>query len=117
MDSDGNPALPPAGFPALIRIDRTAPSCTVVVSRTNVPRNGTPTLVTATANGTDADSGVASKRIIGINPAPQSGDALPDDSPGTWTLAGAFGKTFAFTGEVRDNAGNVNTCTKKVVSR
>ncbi len=118
VDSDGNAAVPPAGFPAVIRIDRTAPTCTVVVSRTSVPRNGTPTAVTATVNGTDADSGVASRRIILISPAPQAGGpALPDDSPATWTLVGASGHVFTFTGEVRDNAGNVKTCTKKVVSR
>ena len=118
VDSDGNVADAPAGFPANIKIDRKAPSCTVVVSRTSVPRNGTPTLVTATVNGTDADSGVATRKIVAISPAPQpGGPLLPDDSPGTWTLVGASGRVFTFTGEVRDNAGNVNTCTKKVVSR
>ena len=115
--ANGNVAEPPAGFPADIRIDRKAPSCTVVVSRTSVPRSGTPTAVTATVNGADADSGVASRRIVAITPAPLSGDALPDASPGAWTLVGASGKVFTFTGEVRDNAGNVKTCTKKVVSR
>ena len=117
MDANGAVADPPAGFPAAIKIDRRAPTCTVTLSRASVPRVGTPTLVTATVNGADADSGVASKRIVAISPAPLSGDALPDASPGTWTLVGAFGKTFTFTGEVRDNAGNVATCTKKVVSR
>ena len=117
MDIDGNLADAPAGFPADIRIDRKAPSCTVAVSRTSVPRSGAPTAVTATVNGTDADSGVATRKIIAISPAPLSGDALPDNSPGTWTLVGASGRVFTFTGEVRDNAGNVKTCTKKVVLR
>ena len=117
VDADGNAADAPAGFPASIKIDRKAPACTVVLSRTSVPRNGTPTLVTASVNGADADSGVASKRIIAISPAPQSGDALPDASPGSWMLVGASGKVFTFTGEVRDDAGNVSTCTRKVSSR
>lgn len=105
------------GFPATIKIDRRAPTCAVTVARTNVPRNGTPTLVTATVAGTDAGSGVAGTRIVAISPAPQSGPAFPKAALGTWTLVGAVARTFAFTGEVRDNAGNVSTCTKKVVSR
>ena len=118
MDSDGNVADAPAGFPALIRIDRRAPTCSIVLSLTSVPRNGAPTLVTATVNGTDADSGVATKQIVSVSPAPLAGGpTLPDASPGTWTLVGASGRVFTFTGEVRDNAGNVQTCTKKVVSR
>ncbi|MFN0094722.1 MAG: hypothetical protein ACKVVT_08080 [Dehalococcoidia bacterium] len=117
VDNAGNVADAPAGFPAAILIDRRAPSCSLVLSRTSVPKDGTPTSVTATVSGSDNLPGPLSLRVISISPAPTAGPALPDVSPGTWTLKGAFGKTFTFTAEVKDAAGNAKTCTKKVTSR
>ncbi|MFN0095154.1 MAG: hypothetical protein ACKVVT_10330 [Dehalococcoidia bacterium] len=117
VDAAGNQSDSPAGFPFSVVIDRRAPTCSIALSRTSVPRNGTPTSVTVTVSGTDDLPGLVTRRIIAISPAPTAGPAVPDTSPGTWTLTGAFGKAFTFTAEVKDAAGNTRTCSKKVSSR
>ena len=117
MDAAGNEAPVPSGFPLSVVIDRRAPSCSIALSVRSVPRNGTPTLVTATVNGADNLPGALVKEIISISPAPEAGGpALPDVSPGTWTLKGALGKVFTFKARVTDVAGNVKECTAKVTS-
>ncbi|MFN0096426.1 MAG: thrombospondin type 3 repeat-containing protein [Dehalococcoidia bacterium] len=121
IDAAGNVADPPLGFPLSVLIDRIAPRCTVVLSLTRIKRDGTPTPVTATVTASDqGGAGVApgELKIVSISPAPEAGGpALPDVSPGTWTLKGAIGKTFTFTGRAVDRAGNVSApCTARVTS-
>lgn len=117
VDTAGNVADPPAGLPAAILVDRRSPDCRIALSRSSVPRSGTPTSVTASVVGSDGESGVALARIVAISPAPAAGPALPVDGAGTWTLVGRSGAVFTFTAEVTDIAGNVRSCSDRTVSR
>ncbi|MFN0095014.1 MAG: thrombospondin type 3 repeat-containing protein, partial [Dehalococcoidia bacterium] len=114
VDAAGNIADPPAGFPVSVVIDRRPPTCSVALSRTSVPRNGTPTRVTVTVGGTDP-YGISSRRVVSVVDAPEAGGAtLPAESPATFTLKGAIGKTFRFVARVTDLAGNTRGCAATV---
>lgn len=117
VDTAGNQADSPPGFPVEILVDKRLPRCSIQVTPTSVPRKGMPTPVTATVVGADDESGVATARIVAITPSPSSGPALPVDGSGTWILVGASGPPFLITGEVTDLAGNVRRCSERVTVR
>ncbi|MFN0094214.1 MAG: choice-of-anchor Q domain-containing protein [Dehalococcoidia bacterium] len=117
VDAAGNTADAPAGFPISAKVDRRDPTCKIKLSRTSVPRDGTPAAVTATVTGTDNEAGPLLLQMVSISAAPEAGGpSLPDASPGTWTLKGASGKQFRFVGRVTDQAGNTRECSAIVRS-
>lgn len=121
VDSAGNAADPPAGFPANIRIDKLAPKCAVVFVPTIA--KGANALVAIKTNSSDAGgSGLASTKLASIvrqqpGAALFSGATVGGVVPQNVTFQGATGRSWKVTLLVSDNAGNTATCTKVLTGR
>ncbi|MFN0094153.1 MAG: choice-of-anchor Q domain-containing protein, partial [Dehalococcoidia bacterium] len=115
VDAAGNVADEPVV--GNIMVDTRVPTCDILFS--GRAKFLTPVSITATAVGTDATSGVASRTFIGLTPMTgiSPAVALPSASPLTRVFVGAPGRSWTLTAVVVDNAGNSRTCTAKLTSR
>jgi len=120
-DVAGNHANPPAFF-GPIKIDKTAPACTVAVIPTRLSANNKLVNVTATVFVTDGSSGPNGsvlKSITSNNPATAGSDIVgfTVDAPSyTGQLRATKGRMYTFTYKAFDVAGNASQPCSVVVS-
>ncbi len=120
-DVAGNHANPPAFF-GPIKIDKTAPACTVAVIPTRLSANNKLVNVTATVFVTDGSSGPNGsvlKSITSNNPATAGSDIVgfTVDAPSyTGQLRATKGRAYTFTYKAFDVAGNASQPCSVVVS-
>ncbi|MFN0094232.1 MAG: isopeptide-forming domain-containing fimbrial protein [Dehalococcoidia bacterium] len=130
VDEAGNLAPPPPGFPLVVQIDKTRPTCKVIFGAKSA-RIGQTLAIQLKTTSSDTISGVFKTvlkdiyRFDGttdtsskpVSPVLATGFTIGGNIPQTVSFPGAKNRGWVATYEVFDRAGNSNTCKATLRSR